>query len=282
MAQTWLREFVMCKRTGSILLLLLTTVLSRGQTWETGINAGVANYIGDISPSLAASEFQPFGGYYLRKNLSGFFAWKVQVNGGFISGDDANFEFNEDRNLSFRTFFIEGGAQIEFNFQRYVLGLRAKSFSPFVFTGLMVTYYNPQAELDGTYYDLQPLNTEGQGLRAGAPNPYSLVTPTIPMGLGIKWKIARHLSVDAYMAFRYAFTDYLDDVSTEYYDNALLLEQKGPVAAALADRSLDGFTQQNGKQRGNSDDNDWYFLTGLSISYVFRNPSCPAFKSKYD
>ncbi len=39
----------------------------------------------------------------------------------------------------------------------------AHNWTPFVFAGLAYFHTNPQNQLDDTWYDLQPLGTEGQG-----------------------------------------------------------------------------------------------------------------------
>ena len=78
---------------------------------------------------------------------------------------------------------------------------------------------------------------------------------------------------------RRTFTDYLDDVSTDYANAEVLQEEIGILSAILSDRSLvkirpDG--TNDGLARGNPNDNDWYFvsLASLSIRLGPENDGC--------
>ena len=68
---------------------------------------------------------------------------------------------------------------------------------------------------------------------------------------------------------RFTFTDYLDDVSGNYYDNQTLSEYRGAVVARLADKSET--THLAGTGRGNSTTKDFYSFAGLVITYKFGN-----------
>ncbi len=76
------------------------------------------------------------------------------------------------------------------------------------------------------------------------------------------------------------FTDYLDDVSTVYVDEGVLIEENGPLSAELADRSIvptgpDGTNTD--MQRGETNREDWYDFTGLILTYKLGQPQvkCP-------
>ncbi len=74
------------------------------------------------------------------------------------------------------------------------------------------------------------------------------------------------------MGFRKTFTDYLDDVSSTYADEALLLANNGQRAVDLAFRTdeLKGSTiayPAANTQRGNSDFKDWYYFAGVGVSF---------------
>ena len=254
------------------IILLQLSLASIAQTWEVGLNLGGANYLGDLAPSLALNQTGIMSGISVKKNYSGYFSLNGSITYGRISGSDANFKVNQPRNLNFRSDLVEASFVYEFNFQKYVIGLRAKKFSPYVFGGLAMTYHNPKAELDNKWYKLRPLATEGQGINDNST--YSNFVLAVPMGGGLKWQIGDHFNTSTYISFRYCFTDYLDDVSGSYFDNDLLIQSKGEIAGRLADRG--NTPSPAGKQRGNPDNNDWYAFFGISITYILDDPNCPS------
>ena len=72
------------------------------------------------------------------------------------------------------------------------------------------------------------------------------------------------------------FTDYLDDVSTEYIDPTIYANYftgaKLTNALLLNDRQYElnpGHVTTSGDQRGNASNNDAYFTFNLKIGYVF-------------
>ena len=71
--------------------------------------------------------------------------------------------------------------------------------------------------------------------------PIALVSMAIPFGVGLKWNLGKYFSVGAEWGMRLTFTDYLDDVSGVYYDQDVLIQQRGEVVAQLADRSVEKY-----------------------------------------
>ena len=70
--------------------------------------------------------------------------------------------------------------------------------------------------------------------------------------------------------YRFTFTDYLDDVSG-IYPSSRQLSKNGVLAVALSNRTEE-YTGINashlvGQRRGNSNNNDGYFVWGLSLSF---------------
>ncbi|MCB0737074.1 MAG: outer membrane beta-barrel protein [Bacteroidetes bacterium] len=253
-----------------VIILFFLAQHAKTQTWEIGLSAGAANYLGDLAPTIALNETKPFGGLFLKKNYSGYFSLAGTLSIAQISGNDQNFKSNELRNLSFRSNLIEAAFHYEFNFDKYVIGLRAKNFSPYVSVGLGFTYFIPQAELNGSWHNLRPLATEGQNING---NLYSPVILAMPMGGGIKWQIAERFNTTFHATYRLAFSDNIDDVSSTYFDNDALTAKNGEIAAQLADRSV--LKNKAGYQRGNSKNHDWYMFTGITISYILADPNCP-------
>lgn len=221
---------------------------------------------------------------------------QIAVKGGFyfqlISGADrlTKEPYRNNRNLSFRSPVCELSIQAEFYLTRDKIGSqynirnakRGKSsdFQAYAFLGVGGYFFNPQAKYNGKWVNLQPLGTEGQGL-PGGPAKYSRFGLCIPYGLGAKYGITKDWYVGVEFGIRKVFTDYLDDVSTVYYDNAVLLKERGAMAAYLADPSLANYPESmggdasganqtaTGEQRGDPKSKDAYMFTNITVSYKF-------------
>lgn len=198
-------------------------------------------------------------------NLSNHFEYRTSINFVYLSADDKYSEevYRKRRNLSVNTSVVEILPTIKYNLfstnlhsnKRYT----KRNFSQ-VYTslGAGIIYFNPRAKYNGKTYNLKKLNTEGQGLPGGA-KPYSRLSIIIPITLGFCRDINPKTSVFCEFTLRKSFTDYLDDVSTVYYDNLALEFFKSSETAALADRHTTGTVAAHGQRRGNSTQNDTYF-----------------------
>lgn len=260
-------------------IIFLTTVLlsffASAQNWETGLMGGASTYRGDLSPYITPSEIHPAVGFYVKKNMSQFFSFNVGFNQGTISGNDNNNKYLEKRNQRFKSDITELSATFEFNFFPFLKGLKPDQFTPFVFSGLALFKFNPVTEFENQTYELAKYNTEGQSVTDNAPSDYSLYQPSIPIGGGIKVRIANRFNIGLKVGYRATFFDFLDDVSTDY-PNKEQLAKESPIAAQLSDRSESGdkYYAGQGKQRGNPQTNDWYIFTGITLSYHIENPNC--------
>jgi hypothetical protein len=263
-----------------IIIIFFLPLFSFGQKWEIGIQLGPSNYQGDLAQDITFNETHVAGGIFLKKNPSQYFSHCFSLMQGEISGSDNNFNSQKIRNLSFQTNITELSYQLEFNFFPFSFGLKHEDFTPYVFTGLSLFYFNPKTIYKGQIFELNKLDTEGKVAGNSEKRTYSLYQLAIPIGGGLKFSISDKIIVGINVGFRTAFTDYLDDVSTTYYDKALLSEKNSKISAELSDRSDEVSTQSigyNGKQRGRSDLNDWYIFSGIFISYKIRNALCYQF-----
>lgn len=258
--------------------------INHSQMWEFGIWGGGAYYIGDIriAPQNVHRAIRPAAGVFNRINLNERLAIKNSLGYGAITAYDewSGHEFDVARNLSFKSNIYELTSQFEFNFFKFVLGSERHRFSPYVFAGITVLHFNPKAEYEGEWYELQPLGTEGQQFSDFTRNePYKLFAMAIPYGGGFKLNFSKNLSMGFEVGYRQAMTDYLDDISGTYVDPAIIgAGQDGLIAAALADRSGEVADEPfgvQGKQRGDDLNNDAYIMSVLSISYTFRKLKCP-------
>jgi len=253
--------------------LLPFTFLAKAQTLEAGIMVGLSNYQGDLGPDELSQSFSnlhaAYGGF-LRYNINNHLTARFNIFHGKISGEDASSDTpgRQARNLSFRNNILEFGLTAEFNilgFQPYNL---ERVFSPYIFAGFAVFRHNPEAFFEGEWVELQPLGTEGQGL-SDEPDKafYKLTRFAIPIGGGVKYAINDKWNVGLEGGVRRALTDYLDDVSTTYPNLETLSRERGELAASLSNRSTTPTVA--GQGRGDSSNNDWYFMGGITISYNF-------------
>jgi len=268
-------------------LLIIITFVSvftvNAQRNEIGLMLGTTYYLGDLNPSKQFLLTKPAIGILYRYNFSTRWALKIDGIYGTVAGDDAVAKFNVDRNLSFKSPIFEFSPQLELNFLNYMTGNTKKDyFTPYIFAGISVFAFKPKAEFNGTWYDLQPLGTEGQGTSLYGTQRYSLVNIAFPFGLGVKYSIGKSVCVGAEWGMRKTTTDYLDDVSTTYADPVILSAENGPISAILADRSTT--PHEIGTQRGNSNTKDWYSFAGIFITLkfkAFKDEKCPAYGKRH-
>ncbi|MFK8055045.1 MAG: DUF6089 family protein [Saprospiraceae bacterium] len=268
-------------------LLLFTSVLSAQYT-EVGMAVGVANYAGELtSDGFRASEYHPSIGVFGRYNHSPRLAAKGSVTVGQISGSDANSgKANTlSRNLDFRSPLYEIAAMGEFNITPYAIR-NNQGASLYLTAGVAGFYFNPQAQFNGEWFDLQPLGTEGQGSSLHPDmKRYSRVQAAIPFGGGVKMNVTDRFNLGFEVIFRRTFTDYLDDISGLYPDvDALYAEN--PLAATLSFRSpqytLNAMENPTGTKRGNSAVKDYYMFAQLTMSFNLTHKQGLDFDKKYD
>lgn len=259
-----------------ILLFALPSFLSAQHT-EVGFLLGASNYMGELSNNNSTIYFQetkPAVGVFGKYNLNNLIAVRLGFNYASIAGEDANSPNRSinNRNLSFRSNLYEFGLTGEFNipgFQPYNLD---QPLSAFLFGGIALTKFNPKARYNDDLFALQPLGTEGQGI-AGYDAPYSRVLFAVPFGIGIKYALNDAINLGLEVGARYSFTDYLDDVGGVHADYQELLDGNGEIAAALSNRTgeLTGepVIVPAGTERALTENNDWYFIAGITLSYNF-------------
>jgi|694.fasta_scaffold32791_3 hypothetical protein len=248
---------------------------SLGEKSELGFILGGSYYTGELNRMGHFRQVSPAAGIIYRYNVNPRLALRGSVFGGHIKGDDSKSRhaFDQNRNLSFRSPVVEGAFGVEFNYMNYATGrLFGERYwcTPYMIVQLSVFYFNPQAELNGQWYELQPLGTEGQGTSLSNRSTYSRVQVSMPLGLGFKFNIHKKVQVSLEYGMRLTFTDYLDDVRGSYVDPIELAAINGSIAASLSDRSLNqvGSSGRNvGSRRGDGAFRDWYSFFGIGITF---------------
>ncbi len=237
--------------------------------------------MGDLSNNSGTvylKETKPAIGALVRYNFNHLFVARLGLNYTWLAGRDANIrndDFLRQRNLSFRSNVLELSLIGEINIPGYQPYALSRPFSPYIFGGISLFKFNPKARYEGNWVKLQPLGTEGQGLpQYPERDAYSLVSVAIPFGIGVKYAFTDQINIGLELGARRTFTDYLDDVSGTYVSYPELLAGKGPLAAALGNRTGELIGGEpvivpTGTQRGDSTGNDWYFILGATVTYNF-------------
>lgn len=276
----------------SIILLVFFAIAATSVCAQEGLEVGgwlgVSNYFGDLNTNLRLNRIRPAGGVGFRYNFNERVAVKLSANMGTVEAYDSDSPniFERARNLHFRSQVADAGLELDFNFLPYNHGSKDENWTPYLFLGLGVNYFNPKAKMDGEWYELRPLGTEGQFKG----EEYYTVTGGWVYGAGFRIDLSYEWSLNIDISARRLFSDYLDDVSTVYPDADNVQDLRGEFATRFIDRSgelyaqdPDFFTRNNlefpigteGRQRGNSGDRDTYVYFGVGIYYYFGDLKCP-------
>jgi opacity protein-like surface antigen len=240
------------------------------QRWHINVTGGLSNYSGDLQAKAYTFDqsFFAFGAgvqYDITRNFSAISNISYMKVG---ASDQYNNPDLVARNLSFQSNILEWNLVGEYTF----LDITQKKFSPFIFAGIAIFHYDPYAyDTLGQLLYLQGMSTEGEGLAAYPDKKaYNLTQFAIPVGGGIKFRVSENVVLAYEVGFRKTFTDYLDDVSTDYVDQTILQNAKGPLAVEMAYRGneLKGGAPYPpaGTTRGGSKYKDLYYYTGIRVS----------------
>jgi hypothetical protein len=282
----------------ALLLTVLICHSSFGQVSESpsymdaGITVGPSNFLGDLGGNMGRGTTflkdnnipktkLTVGGYFTY-HPNELFAIRFAANFGSLEGDDAIIkpkggleEARLIRNSNFRSRFSEALLLIEFC---PLIFLEADpsdtyhKFRPYVMAGVGAFKYNPEGfdPVSNQWVLLRPLRTEGQGF-AEYPDrkEYKLTQMNIPMGAGVKYYVNDWMDISFEIIHRKTFTDYMDDVSTNYIDPALFYNYMPAAQAQLAERMANKSSGrfQAGDKRGTPSNNDAYYSAGFKIGF---------------
>lgn len=267
---------------------------------EIIIQAGVSQFLGDLgglnqigshySPvDLEFSLTKPAISLAYRYKIVKNFNWHSSFNYLLVAGDDKLTQepYRHNRNLNFKSNIFELATRVELSLFSNKIGHRygikrtinrrhkTRSWEFIGFVGVGAFYFNPKGlNAAGHYVALRPLHTEGQGL-PGGPKQYSNFAVSIPMGIAYRMILSKLWCVGFELNYRKTFTDYIDDVSTVYYDKVALEAAYGTQSVQMADPSLGlipGATSPDGSgmgaQRGDTQ-KDAYLSLQITIGRFF-------------
>jgi len=193
----------------------------RSYTTQLVLSAGTgtASYFGDLiddgkynfRPSLSAGVRYSF---YDRFSVGG------DITYFRLAGIDANYPTKARRNLSFKSNNVELNGTLRIAlFKSSARFYMRRTVNPYIYGGVGLLWFQPRAEYEGKNYNLRSLETEG--IR------YSPFVLNFPAGVGVKFKLNAFIDITLDGGYRWALTDYLDDVSSEYPDPASRFQPQG-------------------------------------------------------
>lgn len=261
----------------SILLLILLANKLKAQELFLGVTGGLSNYQGDLLNNVSTlSQSKAVGGVFAQFYPFPF----LSLNCGFsIAKIGASDKFNVQpdlraRNLSFISNLQEGYLTLQVDLLNYE-NIR---IVPYIFGGVALFHYNPYTyDAAGNKTYLHPITTEAQGSPAYPDHKvYKLINYSLPVSGGAIYHISKLLYAGIEIGFRKTFTDYLDDVSTSYPDQEILLQYAGQKAVELTFRGdeINPSAPYPGTSgvRGDPNYKDWYYFTvvklGVSLSGI--------------
>ena len=270
--------------------------------FEAGISVGPMNSLTDIGGRPGFGTTGPkdlniksttlYGSIYASAIYNHFLALRLEGTVGSVKSNDSlltgitspNKAIGRyNRNLSFRSPIYEMTVTAEFHpvefFSIFNPEASPPRFSPYAIGGIGFFHFNPQANLNGTWVDLKPLHTEGQGF-AEYPDrkEYRLNQFNMPLGIGVSYEFSPRFNLRLEYINRKLFTDFLDDVHDTYIEPPLFGKylQGNTLTEAMmlnnrrrADAVDNQTTARPGGRRGNPFDNDAYFSVNFKVGYVF-------------
>ena len=251
-----------------IIFLLTSSCFVQAQNLHLTAFAGSSNYQGDLQGSrFTFNQAKAALGVGVLYELSNKFFIRAGFTLAKVGADVKKSPVNATRNLSFTSPISEFHLGLEYD----LINNYEHSFTPFIFAGIGTFGFNPSAiDKQGNKVNLQPLGTEGQGFYLGREK-YSLRGIAIPFGGGVKLALSDDIHLRFETGLRILSTDYLDDVSTTLADGNLLLANNGQKAVDMAFRGDELKPVRTypgaGAKRGNPKVEDYYYFTGLGISF---------------
>jgi hypothetical protein len=276
-----------------------------------GFGGGSSHYWGDLSPyssphNALYTTVRWNGTANYTRVLNNKLAARVSVSYIRIAGDDNKYaaRFSNPssqrifRNLHFRNdiqeIAISGIYNLMPNYGKGPAG-RAK-IMPYATAGIALFGHNPKAKapqsnfaanpstssgfFNNTGLDpdqwvaLRPLNTGGQGI-PGNPGPYSYLSASLPLGIGIKYKINKNWDIALEGNIRFTLFDYLDDVGNDPYTNPATLSSVYGDASGKFSYRADELTWSSANKNRISE----FINASIAVGGSYTNPSTDALQA---
>jgi hypothetical protein len=212
------------------------------KTSELGIGVGAATYKGEISPNYRFRNNRPALNIFYKKDISPALVLRGGLLLGLMRAKDVNVNrpLNQYRQAEMKTNLIELSAGIDYNFLNYYDQRMPIRWTPYFFLNAAITNYNNKVVLQNNV--IKPFE-----------NGFVL---SIPLGVGIKYALSRHWNLGLEVGARKTILkagDKIDYLKNKDYSS------NPPEELPYT----------------NPYDKDWYYYSGLSISYTFYKLICP-------
>ncbi|GAB4156105.1 MAG: DUF6089 family protein [Winogradskyella sp.] len=209
---------------------------TNAQIYEVGIFAGGSNFIGDVGATNYISPNQVAIGGIFKWNRSPRHSFRASIIFSDLEGVDGKSDDPRriQRGYQFNTSILEISAGMEFTFWDFDLHTTGIKGTPYLYTGISVANHDNYYFTQNGQYTSEDTSSWAYG---------------IPMVLGYKTNISNHLVLAAEIGARYTFSDELD--------------------GSVPDNE---FREQ--LSFGNTNSNDWYVFTGITLTYTFGRRPC--------
>lgn len=226
--QRWLVIFVL---SNMFLSLSAQDTPAPEYKFEIGGMAGSSFYMGDVNKTTLFKNLNPGAGVVFRYNANFRVAFKANLAWASVSGSTTGLAnvFPDNAQATFNRNLFDLGGQFEFNFFPYsdqFAYLNTKRFAPYILFGV------------------------GMTVAPGGGNTF--ITPNIPIGAGMKYKLKKRINVGVEFTFRKLFGDGLEVTDDS---NRILDDPYGIGGSVLKNK-------------------DWYSLLMLSVTWDFGTRSC--------
>lgn len=182
-----------------LLLLCFATVRAQGDVeyrMEIGGGAGLVNYTGDYNGSLV-KNLQPMASAVFRRNFNPYHGLRLSLSYGKLKGSSADAKtYYPDAHpdaYEFDNSLVDLSVAYEYNLWPYGTGREyrgAKPLVPFVFGGLGMTYVHTGK---------------------------NVFTANMPIGFGVKYKVADRMNIGVEWAMHLSMSDELDGSKDPYH-----------------------------------------------------------------
>lgn len=221
----------------TVFLIVITFQSAQSQTYEIGGLLGGANYIGDVGSSYYINPNDIAFGALFRWNRTPRHSFRFSAMYAGLNADDAKSKEARrlQRGLSFTNKVLEFSGGIEYTFWEFNTHAMEPQNSPYLYTG--ITYFNYESLFLGQNNQIQENG-----------NDWAFA---IPMVVGYKLTVGRHMVFGVEIGARYTFTDNLDGSS--------------PPGERANNQNL---------EFGNINNNDWYIFAGINLTVMFGRKPC--------
>jgi Domain of unknown function (DUF6089) len=211
--------------------------LAAQNTSEVGLGLGALNYKGELAPEYRVLNNRPAVSAFYRKDISAPVTLRGTATYGLLRANDADVKGENGNQLPLPTY---RQASMKGSLLDLAGTLEYNFFD----------YHNRRDKVHLTPYVFMGIAgfmafTETTSPQPGLTKNENTLGIAVPAGVGLKLALSRHWNLGLETGARKTFTDLIDHV-----------KDQSPVFA-------------------NRYDQDWYYYTGVSVSYTFYKINCP-------